>query len=60
MDNAPTMDEWTNREKTKYCPMNFCLESCPLKGERCEIEGILRKDHKTDIKIYDNPYKVRF
>ena len=53
MDNAPTMDEWTQKERTKTCPFNYCMDRCPIKTDRCEIENILRNDHKTNVNIFD-------
>jgi len=59
MEDSPrTLDDWVQKERTKYCPMNFCIESCPIKGERCEIEKILKHEHKTNVDIFD--VKVRW
>lgn len=48
-----TMELFTKTERHKYCPFFSCLDNCPLVGEKCEIENILKSDHKTHYIKYE-------
>lgn len=51
-----TMHQWIKKEHTKYCPFDSCRVTCSMLGLYCAIETVLRENHKTPLRYFNNDF----